>query len=199
MQEMKSEKFFLPEFTIPATGNFDTDAAIRKVRKELNAVFLLAAVLVIFFVFSCYSAASLTTFLIFTGLSAVGLYGLWRFHKRVERTEIGRIKQRIENPAKPFIQPAEELEIDDKGIRWQRAEPQPDQFDIAWNEIKSITFGSIEDTFITLANGQKIKTPLIMHRNREQVAAHIEHFTKLKKSVTERYYGNEKLEDVSYD
>lgn len=127
------------------------------------------------------------------------LYGLWCFHKRVERTEIGRINQRFENAAKPFIRPAEELEMDDKGIRWQRAEPQPDRFDIAWNDLKSVTFGSMGDAYITLANGQKRKTPLIMNRYQDRIAAHIEHYTNLKRSVTERYYMGETLEDISYN
>jgi hypothetical protein len=194
---MQAEKFSIPEYTAPVSPYEDKEQAARKVRKELNGVFLLAAFLVVYFVFSCYSAVSTTSFLIFAGLSAAGLYGLWRFHKRVERNEIRRINERKQ--FKPFIRPAEDLEIDSTGIHWRRAEPEPDHFDIAWNEIKSIKFGGFEDAEITLASGQKLKTPLIMNQHHKQIAAHIEHYTKLKKSVTERYYMGETLEDILYD
>lgn len=191
---MQSEKFTIPEYTAPVSPYEDKDQAARKVRKELNGVFLIAAFLVGYFVFYCYSAVSTTSFLIFAGLSAAGLYGLWRFHKRVERNEIRKIEEK-----KPFIRPAEDLELDSEGIHWRRAEPEPDHFDIAWDEIKSIKFCSFGDAHITMSSGQKLKTPLIMNQYHQQIAAHIEHYTKLKKSVIERYYRDEQLEDVLYD
>jgi len=192
---MQAEKFSIPEYTVASVVN--KEEAIRKVRKELNGVFLMATGLVIFFIFSCYSAASTTSFLIFVGLSAAGLYGLWRFHKRVEGNEIRKIENLEEK--KPFVRPAEDIELDSAGIHWRMAEPEPDRFDIAWNEIQSIKFGAFEDAQITLRDGKKLKTPLIMNQYHSQVAAHIEHYTKLKKSVTERYYMGEKLEDILYD
>ncbi|WKZ34588.1 MAG: hypothetical protein QY332_13290 [Anaerolineales bacterium] len=191
---MQPEKFSIPEFTATAAHASNKEEAIRKVRRELNGVFLLAAGLVVYFIFSCYATLSTTSLLIYLGVSAAGLYGLWRFHKRVEGNEIRRIEER-----KPFIRPSEDLEIDSEGIHWRRSEPQPDRFDIAWHEIKSISFGSFGDASITLSNGQKLKTPLIMNQYHNQIAVHIEYYTKLKKSVTERYYRDEKLEDILYD
>ncbi len=197
---MQSEKFSLPEFAMKVPlgfkYGFTKEEAVRKVRKELNGVFLVAAFLVVFFVFSCYNTVSTTSFLIFTGLSLTGLYGLWRFHKRVERNEIRKMEEK-----KPYVhvRPAEELELDSDGIHWRRAEPAPDRFDIAWNEIQSIKFGAFEDAHIMLISGEKLKTPLIMNQYHNRIEAHIEHNTRLKKSVIERHYRDEQLEDILYD
>jgi len=163
---------------------FDVERANRDTRKQLRTLFLIASFLSIFFLGMCSISTSLPTFLIWLGIAALGLYGLWTFHKRVENTE----RQRAES--KTFL-PAEELVLDSNGFHWTQRGLQPSQVNITWENVKQISFDPL-NSYILNRQNQKTKSPRIIFDNRDEIMEFIEHNLDLKKtSETKRWRDDE--------
>jgi hypothetical protein len=169
---------------------FDVERANRDTRKQLRTLFLIVSILSIFFLGMCSISTSLPTFLIWLGIAALGLYGLWAFHKRVETAE----KQRAES--KTFL-PAEELVLDPKGFHWTQRGLQTDQMNIAWENVKQIAFDPL-NSFILNGQNQKIKFPRIVTENQNEIMEFIEQNLDLRKTTENKRWRDEDYTAVFY-
>ena len=138
----------------------------------------------LFSAFFCFITSSLTTFLIFLGILGVGLYGLSRFHNRVENTEKRRRLEANYDEKSKVILPAEELILDGVGLHWQQKGVQAARFDIAWNDIEQISFNF--DPYIKYATNQKVEIPRIMNVHYDEIITLIEQNTKLGNPIEKR-------------
>ena len=183
---MDYKKFILPEMKTP----FDAEGANRDVQKQLQTLFLIASVLTIFFLGMCFISFSLQTYLIWLGIAALGLFGLWAFQKRVENTE----RQRAESKA--FL-PAEELVLDTDGYHWAQKGTQPDQVNIAWEDVKCISFDPLNN-FILHGQDQKQELPRIVFENQKESMEFIEQNLDLMKTVENKRWRDEDYEATFY-
>lgn len=170
--------------------SFDVETANRHTQKQLRTLFLIASFLSIFFLGMCSISISLPTFLIWLGLAALGLYGLWIFHKRVENTE----RQRAES--KTFL-PAEELLLDPNGFHWTQRGLQPGQANIAWENVKQIAFDPL-NSFILHGRNRKLIFPRIMFENQNEIMEFIEHNLDLKKTTETKRWRDDEYTAVFY-
>jgi hypothetical protein len=176
---MDVKKFILPEMKTP----FDVERANRDTQSQLRTLSLTASFLSIFFLLMFYLIFSLQTFLIWLGISIVGNYVLWRFHKRVENTERGRAE------SKTFL-PAEELVLDHDGYHWMQRGLQPIRMEIPWENVKQIAFDPL-DSFILNGQNQKTKFPRIMFENQNEIMEFIEQNLDLKKTTEDKHWRDE--------
>lgn len=183
---MDFKKFVTPEMKTP----FDVEMANRDTQKQLRTLFLIASFLSIFFLFMCSISASLPTFLIWLGVTALGLFGLWTFQKRVQNTE----RQRAES--KTFL-PAEELVLDHNGVHWMQKGPQPNQVNIPWEDVRQITFDPL-NSFILYGGRQKLKFPRIMFENQNEIMEFIEQNLDLKKTTINKRWRDDEYVAVFY-
>lgn len=183
---MDYKKFVTHEMKIP----FDVERANRKAQDQLRTLFLAASFLAVFLIGICYLSASLPVFLAWVGLTALGLYGLWAFQKRVENTE----RQRAESKTSL---PAEELVLDHNGYHWTRRGPQTDRMEILWRNVKGISFDPL-DSFILNAQNQKIKFPRIVTENQAEIMEFIEQNLDLKKTTENKRWRDEEYPAVYY-
>jgi len=176
---MDVQKFILPELKT----DFDVELAMEDTHKQLRSLFRIAFLLIAFFLIMCYISTTLTTFLIWMGLSALGLLGLWTFHRRVGNTE----RQRAES--KTFL-PAEELVLDHHGFHWAQRGPQPNHVNIAWGEVKRISFDPL-NSIILYGRNQKLRFPRIMFANQNEIMEFIDRNLDLKKTTENKRWRDE--------
>jgi hypothetical protein len=183
---MDYKKFILPEMKT----SFDMEGANRDTQKQLRTLFLTASFLSIFFLGMCFVSFSLQTFLTWLGIAALGLFGLWTFQKRVENTE----RQRAES--KTFL-PAEELVLDTNEYHWAQKGTQPNQVNIAWQDIKHISFDPL-NSFVLYGQNQKLKLPRIVFENQNEIMEFIEQNLNFKKTVENKRWRDEDYAAIFY-
>lgn len=183
---MDYKKFILPE----EKTSFDMEAANRDTQKQMRFLFLTASVMSIFFLGMCLISSSLLTFLIWLGIAALGLFGLWTFQKRVENVE----RQRSELKT---ILPAEELVLDANGYHWAQKGTQPKQVNLAWEDVRHISFDPL-NSFLLHGRNRKQILPRIVFENLVEVMEFIEQNLNLKKTVVNRRWRDEEYPATSY-
>jgi len=183
------ERFYLPEEKTNFTFE-DAEQANASVKSQTRLLFFVGAILSVFFGITCYSATSLNGFLVYVIVVGLFLYGLWRFHNRVEGTE------RHRNTEKQTF-PAEELFLSERDMSWEIKSSNPEKIIIPWENIAEFGDGRIE----CKVNGrtEKISTPRVVLANYEIVVESIEKYTKLKKVIKQKFLGGEIMDVVYYE
>ena len=182
------ERFYLPEERTSFTAE-EAEQANASAKKQTRYIFYFALFVYLSMGSTCYqSSETLTGFVIYVFVAGVFLFGLWKFHQRVEHTE------KIRNAEKQYF-PAEELLLNEKDMTWQIKRATPEKITIAWENL--VCFGDA----IEYDNNQrieKVSIPRVVYENHKVVVEFIETYTKLKKVIKEKYFQGESVSYAVY-